>query len=491
MRILFVRSHYVLPAFYLPRYINEPLGLEYLAAAVKDNHQVEIYDSIIKGWNRYWPADERGEFFYQGADLKTLQKKIKSFKPDVIGVTWLFSAQNRPIADTINFLKQNNGEIPLIVGGPHPSANPVEVLEQNPCVDIAVFGEGEITLKELLDRGLKNLETIDGIAFRKDGKIIKNKPRDFIRNLDDIPMPARNMVPAKKYPKQMLYAFFINRFKKAGFGDKTQRRLSAFFSSAPYLEKLYYKFYNKRHEGYLQQPSADIMTSRGCPNQCIFCAIHNVWKHTWRPHSAERVLEEIDELVTKYKVKRINIHDDNFNIAKERIIKICQGIVKNKYKVTFSAPGTYAPSLDEEVLKWLAKAGFKNIRLSIESGNQEVLDKIIRKRIDLSKIPDIVKTAQRLGMVVEGAFIFGLPGETIQTMRDSVNFAKKTGFDYIKKFIYQPFPNTKAYEICKEKGYIIKSYDPEKIYITGNESFVKTEDFSPEDVIRIARELKN
>ncbi len=480
----------MLPKFYLPRFINEPLGLEYLAAAVRKNHEVQIFDLIAEGWNRYRSADDQEDFFYQGSDLKTLQKKISSFKPEVIGLTWLFSVQNRPIIETINFIKENNKNVFLIVGGSHPSANPVQIIKDNSGIDAVVFGEGEITLKELLDKGLKEPESIDGLAFKKEGKIIQNKARAFVKNIDDILPPARDLIPYPKYSKQMLYVFLVNRFKKFDFlGQKNQRRLAFLFSSLPFLEKVYYRFYNRRHEGDLQLPEGDVMTSRGCPNNCIFCAVHIIWKHTWRAHSVERVLEEIGRLVLKYKLKRINIQDDNFNISKERLIKICQGIVEKDYKITFSASGTYAPALDDEVLKWMQKAGFKNIRLSIESGNQEVLDKIIRKRIDLSKIPDIVKMAQKYGMKVEGAFIFGLPGETKQTMRDSVDFAKKAGFDGIKYFIYQPFPNTEAYDICEEKGYITEGYDPERIFITGNDAYVKTEEFSPEDVLSIAREL--
>jgi radical SAM superfamily enzyme YgiQ (UPF0313 family) len=127
------------------------------------------------------------------------------------------------------------------------------------------------------------------------------------------------------------------------------------------------------------------------------------------------------------------------------------------------------------------------IRLSIESGNQEVLDKIIRKRIDLSKVPGVVKSAQRIGLNVEGAFILGLPGETIETMNDTVNFIKRVGFDGVKLSIYQPFPNTDAYEICRDKGYLTKDYDPERLYVRGGDCFVKTEEFTPEDVLKIAK----
>jgi len=339
----------------------------------------------------------------------------------------------------------------------------------------------------LIDKKIKDLENIQGIAFRQNKEIRINPSRPLIKNLDNLPMPARDLVPYQNYSKQNLYAFIYNRLRKWGFNSQKNKSLINKISSFPFLEKIYYQLHNQRKDIDLL-PKADITSSRGCPNYCTFCAIHNVWQHQCRMRSAENVLQEIDLLVNNYNIKHIGFQDDNFNISKERTIKICQGLIKRKYNLTLlAAAGAFIPTLDEEVLTWLKKAGMNYLRMSIESGNQEVLYNIIKKRIDLKQIKPIVQICKKLGIKTEGAFIFGIPGETIQNMKDTLNFAQKMKFDRIKKFIFQPYPNTELYDICIKNNYLTKDYDSQKIYMTGDKCYIKTKEFSPEDVIKIAR----
>ena len=487
MKILLIRPFFSVEKFYFPRFINEPLGLEYLAAYLRNDHQVEILDAVAQGWNKYWLVEENPEMIYQGLNLKEIIKKINQSQPEVIGITWLFSTQNDCVNATIKAIKQTNKKIITVVGGPYPSANSKQILKDNHHLDIVIYGEGEITFKELLDKEIKDLENIQGIAFRENGQIKINPPRPLIENLDKLPLPARDLVPYQNYAKQNLYAFIYNRLNRWGINPQKNKSLTDKLSSLPFLEKFYYQLHNQKRKNDLL-PKADIVSSRGCPNHCTFCAIHNIWQHKWRMHSAENVLQEIDWLVNNYGIRHINFQDDNFNASKKRTIEICQGLIKRKYNLTILAPaGAFIPTLDEEILTWLKKAGLNNLRMSIESGNQEILNKIIKKRIDLNQIKPIVQICKKLGIKTEGAFMFGIPGETIQTMQDTLNFARKMKFDRIKKFIFKPFPNTELYDICVKNNYLTKDYDPRKIYVTGNKCYVKTEEFSPEDVIKIAR----
>ncbi|MBD3282607.1 MAG: radical SAM protein [Candidatus Portnoybacteria bacterium] len=481
MRFLIVRPFFSVEKFYFPRFINESLGAEYLTAFLDKEHDVFLIDALAEKWNNYWSHPNYPEIIFQGIKPKNLLKKIDEYKPDIIGINWPFSTQNNSIRLTLKTIRDWSKDVPIVVGGPHPSANPEKILEDYKEIDIIVYGEGEVTTKEILKN--KELGKINGIAFRKKGEIIINPPRSLIKNIDSIPFPKRNPKYYNNYSKQYFYEAVYLRLKGLGLGHEINNFITSKITNAPF-HALYYKIHNKRNRKFL--PAADIITSRGCPNHCTFCAIHNMWQHKWRMRSAENVLEEIDYLVKNFGIKHLNIQDDNFNISKERTVKICKGIVKNKYNITLLAPaGAFVPTLDKEVLYWLKKAGLTELRMSIESGNQKVLREIIKKNIDLKQVKLIVKMCKDLGIKTEGAFIFGIPGETIETMKESLSFAKKTGFDRIVKFIFQPFPNTELYNVCLDNNYLTKGYDPNKLYITGNKCYIKTDKFSPQDVLKI------
>jgi len=482
MKFLLIRPFFSIERFYFPRFISESLGIEYLTSFLNQFHEVKLIDALTENWNKYWKLDDYPETIFQGIKPKHLIKMISDYGPEIVGLTWPFSTQNNSINLAVKAIRKFKKNIPIIVGGPHPSANPVQILKENKDIDIVVYGEGEITMKELLDNKGQNLDKINGIAFKKNNKIILNSPRQLIENLDIIPFPFRNPDFYSNNSRQYFYEAIYLRLQKLGLKDDQNIKITSQISSLP-LCNIYYKIHNKKNRKKL--PAGDIITSRGCPNHCTFCAIHNMWQHRWRARSAENVLREIDFLVRKFGIKHINIQDDNFNISPERTIKICKEIIKNKYNITLLAPaGAFVPTLNEEVLIWLKRAGLTELRMSIESGNQNILYNVIKKNIDLNKVKEIVDICKKLRIQTEGAFIFGIPGETIETMEDSLEFAKKTGFDRIVKFVFQPFPNTELYDICVKNNYLTKDYDPKRLYITGNKCYVKTEKLSPEDVLR-------
>lgn len=482
MKFLLIRPPFAVEKFYFPRFINESLAVESLAPFLRQKHEVEIIDCVAEGWNNYWQIPEYSQLFFQGMQPEKLLKKIVDFQPQIIGLTWSFPTQNDSIQQTLKLIRQYSQSVPVVVGGPEPSGNPKKTLTDFPDIDIIVYGEGEVTMQEILDNQAKNLEKIKGIAFRKDGQILINSARDLITNLDALPLPDRQSLPHDNYSKQNLYQAFYLRLKKIRANEKKNIKLAGQLSSLPGINRFYYRLYNQRNRRSL--PTADIVSARGCPYHCTFCAIHTTWGHRWRMRSAQNVLAEIDLLVNKFGIQHINIQDDNFNVSKERAIAICQGIVKNKYNLTIEAPAFIA-NLDEETLTWFKRAGMHYMRLSIESGNQDILHNVIKKNINLDKVKPIVDICRKLGIYTEGVFMFGVPGETVETMKQSLEFAKKVGFDGIVRFIYQPFPNTELYDICVKNNYLTPDYDPRRVYVTGNKCYVKTDKFSPQDVLKI------
>jgi radical SAM superfamily enzyme YgiQ (UPF0313 family) len=237
---------------------------------------------------------------------------------------------------------------------------------------------------------------------------------------------------------------------------------------------------------------AKILTSRGCPFNCYFCAVRNVWGgHSYRMRSAENVLKEMTMLYDEYSVRHFGIVDDNFTVSKKRTIAICRGIVERGLDVTLSADsGLYIPSVDRGVLTWMKKAGFNELFFAVESGNQAVIKNIIGKGIELSRVKELVKICKDLNIISGGYFIVGLPGETKETMEETVKFTLESEFDMVRLYTCQPFRGSRLYEDAKKNGWLTKDFDPSKALMRESECYFKTPEFSPEDVRRIAENAK-
>lgn len=488
MKILLVRPYYHIDKEDCPYQFREPLGLEYLAGYIRDICEVEIFDMLGVFWNRYEKCEGDPSLLRIGGNLKDLFLKIEKSKPDVIGITSMFLTERDSLFKLVKAIKTNYPGIKLVVGGPHPSCIGKELLEGNPYIDILIMGEGEGTLKELIQKKFGKLSTIKGIIFKdkKSNKIIWTGDRCSV-DINSIPLPARDLVPYKNYNKTVKYTGLRTRL-----GPKTALALMALISNTP-IDDFLDKFVNflKKKFGHTPAsfPSAAIVTSRSCPNRCTFCAIQRVWGNMYRMRSAEDVIEEITLLYKKYGIRHIAIQDDNFTVSKERTIKICKAIIENKFNLTLEASsGIYMPSLDREVLAWLKKAGLNFAYLGIESGNQNTLKKIIQKNLDLKKVDEVVGICKELGIKTGGYFIIGFPGETLDTMKQTIDFALESKLDWVRLYLFQPFPGTVAYENCVKKGFLTEDYDYIKAKVFKEKFFVKTPQFTPEEVEKLVLE---
>ncbi|MBN2198075.1 radical SAM protein [Candidatus Wolfebacteria bacterium] len=488
MRILLVRPSYYIDKEDCPYQFREPLGLEYLAAYIRNDCEVEIFDMLGLYWNKYDEVEGNPSLMRIGGSYESLFKKIEKFHPDVVGITSMFLMERDFLFQLTKELKGLFPKIKIIVGGSHPSCIGEDLLVNNSYIDILVIGEGEETLKELIKKNFKNLSEIEGIIFKdsKKNQIFRTSNRKPV-NIDFIPFPDRDMVLYKNYDKSVKYAALRTRL-----GQKTAMRIMSLISNTPIdclLDKPLNFLRRKFAKNSIGFPSATIVTSRSCPNRCTFCAIRKVWGNMYRMRSAESVIKEISILYNNYGIRHIAIQDDNFTVSKERTIKICKAIIENEFQITIEASsGIYIPSLDREVLTWLKRAGLNSMYLGVESGNQNVLTNIINKNLNLNKVSEVVNICKDLNIKVGGYFVIGFPGEKLENMRETINFALKSKLDWVRLYLLQPFPGSEIYEECLKNGFLINDYDYTKMKIFKERFYIQTPEFKPEQVERLIYE---
>ncbi len=424
--------------------VTPPLGIAYLAAMLeKHGYEVSVLDCIVEGYDN---SRSRNENVHLGLNWDEIEEKLRNYAPDIVGISCLFSVMFPEALKVAEIAKGISNDIEVVMGGAHPSSVPYDVLS-NKNIDFVVIGEGEMTLLELvryIEQGSNELSHIDGLCYRKDGTIIINHKTRFIEDLDKIPYPARHLLPMEKY-------------YKAG----------------------------ESHGGLKRNRYASVITSRGCPGTCIYCSIHTVWGIHWRPRSPENVLDEIEHLVKEYRVEEIHFEDDNLTFDRERARLIFQGIIDRGLDITWTTPnGVAVRKLDRELLQLMKKSGCYQINLGIESGNELVLRKIIRKPIRLEEVQEIVRKINGTGIWAHGFFILGMPGETKRTMMDTINFAINLNLDSASFFIATPYPGTRLFDICKENGYI-QDYEIRDLRVQS--SMISTGEFTSDELLELQR----
>jgi anaerobic magnesium-protoporphyrin IX monomethyl ester cyclase len=394
---------------------NLPIGLMYIAAVLKKaGYEVEILDAFMAA-----TFQKNGETTTVGMPFELIKKEIQSRKPNVVGISGPFTCQIQNSIKISNIVKEVDPDILTVMGGPHVTLVPKEFLQEAKDVDIAVTSEGEYAMVEVAQffEGKKQLLDILGIAYRKDGEIVVNVSRPLIENLDELPYPAYDLVDMKQY---------LNP------------------------EKIGYRSFRDR--------AISMITSRGCPFNCCFCAVHLHMGQRFRAHSAQYVLAHIQFVVDKFKVKNIFFEDDNLTLDIKRFEAICDGIIKRKIKIGWETPnGVRADCLNLELLKKMKKSGCQSVFVGVESGDQQILDNIICKSLDLNRVVEFAKNAKEIGLKTGAFYIIGFPGEKKENMQRTVDFALKLKRDYdvgMHLFMATPSYGTRLYDECKAKGYI-------------------------------------
>src|SRR3989344_2056206 len=420
--------------------IKVPLGLTYIAAVLeKNNFEVKIIDCMAY----YENIEKISEDKYRiGLPENELIKQIREYNPDITGIACAYTIHENDSFKIAEIVKKNSNSR-VVIGGAHTSANPLQVLK-NKNIDVAVIGEGEITFLNLIKNNFNGLDKIKGIAYRKNGKVKINPPAEYIKNLDDIPFPARHLVPMEHY---------LNH---------PQNSIAN-----------------------MRKPTTEIITSRGCPFNCIFCSIHTVWGRKWRARSAKNVVDELEFLNKKYEIKEFRFFDDNISWDKKRIIEICDEIIKRKLDIRCDTPnGVAIATLNEEVLKKMKKAGYYKIVMGIESGSEKTL-RFMRKPVALKHARKIIKICNKLGIWTWSTFVIGFPDETKEEINETIEFAKKSGLNFVTFYIAQPYPGTEMYKIYDEKGLLNSGFQVESS-VTNTK--YDTNYFTSEQLTKIQRE---
>ncbi len=377
-----------------------PLGLGYLAAPVLlKGHEVKIIDSS--------PLN------YTNEDIG---REVNKFNPDLIGVSAV-TAMADDAYSLINYLKSNWLKLPVILGGSHANCFPELVFEKAPQLDMVGYGEGEKTFVEIVDYYNDNRklpQNVLGTLVRlEDGTIKKNPPAPLVMNLDEISPPTHQLYD--------------------------------------------YKIYRPLPLQYKKLPTANLIASRGCPwSRCTFCFQAGRAGQMYRRHSPERVVEEIKTLIKIHKIREIAFWDDNFLINETWINQFCDLLDQGGIKIPWSAVAR-VNTITKPMLVRAKKSGLWNILFGIESGNQDLLDRI-KKGTTLDQIRQAISWTTELDIDTRGSLILALPGETPEKAKETIKFACELDLTYAHFLAAHPEWGTELYDDAINSGRIVPTY---------------------------------
>jgi len=411
MRVLLLNPPYLAPKHAGPG-ISFPMGLAYLATALRQaGIDVAVLDAATES-----PAIEiEKDLIRFGLDAKELHKLITKLKPDVVGIGCFFSSRFPAVLEAAKVIKNVDSHIVTVTGGIHPSLMPRSVCS-HPQIDFVVVGEGERIIVDLIESvsGKRSFDEVEGLAFKRDGGVTVNSRNSYIEDLDSVGFPAWDLFDMERY-------LTINE-GRWGLGRGRY---------------------------------APVVTSRSCPYRCTFCSIHSVMGLKYRAHSPRYVVEMIETLVNGYDVEEISFEDDNLTYDKDRFEDICRGIVERKLKIRWNTPnGVHVGSLDRTSLEWAKRSGCDSLNLAVESGDDFIRNRVIKKGLKSEKIYEIANACREEGVKANAYFVIGMPGETDDSIKKTQKYIRDLKFNNLSIFIATPLPGTKLYDECIAKGYI-------------------------------------
>lgn len=376
-----------------PTVCTQPLGIAYLAAVLEKNGTTV---GIMDGYSL-------------GHTPEQVTKEIAEFRPTVVGIS-SFTNNIYDAYEVARLSKSVLPNAPVIIGGPHATALPKEVIE-NDHVDVAFIGEGEADIYELCAQ-LSRAEwplTVPNLLYKHNGNTEETQRSAAPVDLDSIPFPAHNLLPDialyNPYP----------HWGKAG-------RFSA------------------------------LITSRGCPYNCMFCSVTSAQGQRYRARSVNNIIDEIRMLTGDYGVTTLSFRDGTVATSRQRLKDLCEELIASDLKVDWNCT-VRANEIDVEIAQLMKRAGCSAAQLGIEVGNPEMLKRI--KNLTPEQVKQAVNAMAAAGIRVHGYFMFGLPGETESTMRETIHFACRLPLYSAGFAAATPYPGTHFFQYCDEKDLLL------------------------------------
>lgn len=391
MKVLFVNPPQTASKYKFMGVIAPPLGIAYMAGVLQENNiDVEILDATA-----------------EDMDFKDVEKELLKRKPDLVALTALTPTIGRAL-ETAQVVKETLPDSIVVMGGYHPTFNFIETLEDE-NVDIVIRGEGEYIMLNLV-QALENqssLHDVKGIVFedKNSKEIVVNPEAPLIQDLDELPFPALNLLPMKKY-----------------------RLLD------------------------MDTHMTTMITTRGCPMQCSFCSSAAMHGKKIRERSVENIVDEIEYLKTNYDIDTIAFMDDTFTLKKRKVMAICDEILKRNIEIMWGCTSR-VDTLDEKLLKKMKEAGCITIFIGVESADQQQLDNMC-KNTTIAKIENAFKIAHKLKIRTIASVALGMPGDTKEIMNKTVKFVHKLKPNYAIYSLATPYPGTRFYKEAFEKNLI-------------------------------------
>ncbi len=401
---------------------SPPIGLAYLASYMRENGlDVDLIDCSFD------------------MTKEKLFSIVKEKNPDIIGIG-LLTDMVKELKQVMKKLRDVAPNAVFVAGGSHASALPKETLTKY-GFDIVVKGEGEQVMVKLVQalKSGKGLENIKGLFYKKNGKIVYSGQQELLESLENLPFPARDLLPMQKYLKYSI----------------------------------------GRSSWILPRPSTTVLGSRGCPYNCTFCATNLNYGRKVRHRSAKNYVDEIEMLIKDYGVKGILFNDDTITADRKWVLDLISEFKKRNLKIKWGC-NTRVNLVDKELLMKMKAAGCVSISFGVESGVQTVLNKYHKKGITLDQVRKAFRLCKEVGIFTHATFIVGMPGETLRDMEASIRFAKEIEPDAIQVSIATPFPETELCEMALAKGKQ-KEFNWEDLDFMFR-GVIETEEFTPKQV---------